>query len=196
MEAIKAQNIIEHSGEIMAKPPREWFASNKQRQQTKEAAKEKQRMISEKAGTGMHRMTRKKRRAREAREALAAGPDDGDEDDAPSKPVVNIKSAARATKRKQAEKDREDADKSIQEQFAEKAQKTQNKKKRKGMDALGDSGLFDEEKVAFSSKKSTKREEEVAKSYYQFKSFDPDKKLGRKKSHHSFKSKSKYKRRK
>jgi len=190
MEAIKAQNIIEHSDEIMAKPQREWFASNRQKQQTKEAAKEKQKMIAEKAGTGMHRMTRKKRRAREAREALAAD----DEDEGP--PAVNIKSDARATKRKQAEKEREAAEQSIQEKVSEEAQIAQKKKKRKSVDAVGDSSLFDEEKVAFSSKKSTTTKEKVAKSYYQFQSFDPDKKLGKKKSHHSFKSKSKYKRRK
>ena len=54
MVAIRAQNLIEHADEIAARPQREWFASKQQKRLTKKAAAEKQRMIAEKAGTGMH----------------------------------------------------------------------------------------------------------------------------------------------
>lgn len=162
MEATKAENLIEHSDEIMARPQREWFASNKQKERTKEAVAEKQAMIREKAGTGTHRMTRKKRRARAAIEALNA---DADEDDAGGEgkkkmrdPSVVIKTAARAAKRKQQEADRKTADETI----SQKSNKKAKKKKAPSSDgALGDGSLFSEEKAAHSKKTPT---EEKAKS--------------------------------
>ena len=48
---------------------------------TKEAAAEKARVIKEKAGTGTHRMSRKKRRAREAMEFLNSVNEDEDNND-------------------------------------------------------------------------------------------------------------------
>jgi ATP-dependent RNA helicase DDX27 len=170
MEATKAQNMIEHSDEIMKRPQREWFASGKQKQLTKEAAKEKQAMIQEKVGTGTHRMTRKKRRAREAMAALTAHDDDSDGDDHDDKSAKNgqkkkpnpeaaIKSAARAAKRKQQEKDRELASESINDRMNKK------KKRKAGSDALGDSSLFSEERVSHAKKKTQqKSEQERAKS--------------------------------
>lgn len=70
MEAIKAQNIIQHWDEIKARPQREWFASKKEKMSSQEAAAMKHQTIAEKVGTVMHRMTRKKRRLREAKEEL------------------------------------------------------------------------------------------------------------------------------
>jgi len=210
MEAIKAQNIIEHADEINSRPQREWFASNKQKQSTKEAAKEKQQMIAEKAGTGMHRMTRKKRRAREAREELERFQEETrrerEESGLQPKKHVNektIKSSARAKKKQMEQKEKAYSEQSIHDEDTAKALKRQQKekkqKKRKGAfgsDALGDSGLFDDEKVAFASKK-VKGEDKPAKSNYDFKGYDPDKlkRKSKKKSVHQFKSKSKYKRR-
>merc|ERR1712232_1058510 len=77
IEVMRAQNIIEHSDEIKSRPQRQWFASEKEKKTTKEAAAEKARLIAKKVGTGKHRMTRKKRRTREAREMFESG---GDED--------------------------------------------------------------------------------------------------------------------
>ena len=87
-------------------------------------------------------------------------------------------------------------DKSIHDQDIERL--SRKKKGRVGSDALGDGGLFAEEKIAFAPKHSKGGGEERAKSVYDFRGFDPEK-AGKKKSkmkaHHKFKSKSKYKRR-
>ena len=207
MEAVKAQNIIEHSDEIQARPRREWFTTEKERKLTKAELAEKQKLIAEKAGTGVHRMTRKKRRAREAMQALTAASNnqeknDGDADDehqqASASKLPNMKLAARNKKRKEAEKEQSAYEKSVRDYDMEREQ-TNKKTKRKGVvgtDAVGDGSLFDEDKANFSKKKDAKKLEQVAKSSYSFREFDPDRKLGKKKSNKGFKSKSKYKRRK
>jgi len=41
MEVMRAQNIIEHADEIKSRPQRQWFASEKEKKNAKEAAKEK-----------------------------------------------------------------------------------------------------------------------------------------------------------
>jgi ATP-dependent RNA helicase DDX27 len=196
MEATKAQNIIEHSDEIMSRPQRQWFASEKEKKMTKEAAAEKARLIAEKVGTGKHRMTRKKRRAREAKEMFEGG-DEG-EDSGESKPVLpSIKKAAREHKRQLNEKDKAMSNKSIHDTDIERASK--KRKGKAGLDALGDSSLFSEEKITYASKKKkTDDGDERMKSSYAFRGYDPVKdamKKGKKKAHHKFKSKSKYKRR-
>jgi hypothetical protein len=65
--------------------------------------------------------------------------------------------------------------------------------------SLGDSSLFNEDKDNFSTKAKEKKNAtaDTVKSPYKFRDekFDPDKKLGKKKGHKQFKSKSKYKRR-
>ncbi|CAB9507678.1 dependent RNA helicase [Seminavis robusta] len=199
MEATKAQNLIEHSSEIMSRPQREWFASNKQKKMTKEALAERQAMIREKAGTGIHRMTRKKRRAREAREALAEHDEEEEENTPRPEPEQIMKSAAKAAKRKEQKRDREMAANSLSGKV--RTEEGRKKKKRKAGDSAGDSSLFEEEKVVH-AKKSSKSEEaaKVIKSSYKFRddNFDPDnkRKKGKKKSVNSFKSKSKFKRRK
>lgn len=198
MEANKAQNIIEHAHEIKNRPKREWFASEAQKQKTKEAAVEKARMIAEKVGTGTHRMTRKKRRAREAVMALESMQEDegGESSGRPVMKLPSIKQAAREKKREAEEKKVEKFNKSIFEEDIERA-----KKKRKGVsasDALGDSSLFTEEKIAYAPKKKTKDADEPAKSAYNFRGHDPDlagRKKNKPKAHHKFKSKSKHKRR-
>jgi ATP-dependent RNA helicase DDX27 len=196
MEAMKAQNIIEHSDEIMSRPQRQWFASEKEKKMTKEAAAEKARLIAEKVGTGKHRMTRKKRRAREAKEMFEGG-DEG-EDSGESKPVLpSIKKAAREHKRQLNEKDKAMSNKSIHDTDIERASK--KRKGKAGLDALGDSSLFSEEKITYASKKKKADDgDERMKSSYAFRGYDPVKdamKKGKKKAHHKFKSKSKYKRR-
>jgi len=213
MEATKAMNIIEHADEIKARPQREWFASTQQKQSTKEAALERKRMIEEKAGTGVHRMTRKKRRAREVLEAMQGGSDgdddhgnDGGGEAAGSRKSVstfNIKSEARKQKRKLEEKEHESFGKSVHDYDVEEMQKAQKKKKKKSKsgDAAGDSSLFSEEMITHAQKGNKKQREEPSstaapKSSFHFRGHDPDKKLGKKKSHKSFKSKSKHKRRK
>lgn len=206
MEAIKAQNMIEHRDEIKARPQREWFASGAQKRMTREATAEKARTIAEKVGTGMHRMTRKKRRARDARETLLQHQkemrEEAEETGQQCKMVVTdtvIKTSARSQKRENAARELKERETSVQDDDRKwiQKQKQREKKKRKGAfatDALGDSDLFDEERISH-AKKPTGREE-VRPSSYHFRGFNPELagKKPKKKSVHSFKSKSKYKR--
>lgn len=198
MEANKAQNLIEHSSEIQQRPRREWFASETQKKMTKEAAAEKARLIKEKVGTGTHRMTRKKRRAREARQMVEElyNEMEADEGEDLHKPPPTKKSV-REHKREVEIREHEKYEKSIHDEDLERAAK----KKRKGIsgsDALGDSSLFGEEKVAFAKKKKSDDGEERVQGNYNFRGYDPakdGKKKPKQKAHHKFKSKSKYKRR-
>jgi ATP-dependent RNA helicase DDX27 len=195
MEVMRAQNIIEHSDEIKGRPQRHWFASEKEKKTTKEAATEKANLIAEKVGTGMHRMTRKKRRAREAKEYFENGGDDEDEMNDVPLPQNSMKQAAREQKRDIHEKERVMSSKSIHDEDVER--KSKKRKVKAGSDALGDSGLFAEEKVAYAPKKKEGDEERV-KSAYNFHGFDEKtdgKKKGKQRGAHKFKSKSKYKRR-
>lgn len=192
MEAMKAQNIIEHSEEIHARPQREWFVSETEKKRSKEAAAEKQRLISEKAGTGLHRMTRKKRRAREALKGLDAQ-DDAEDDRKPAVPNPGqIKSAIKKKKKENLEKEHEALKQSLHDIRMER-EKRKEPKKKTGRDALGDASLFAEDKITFSTRKP-KKETDVVQSAYKFRGYQPDKKLGKKKGVHKFKSKSKYKR--
>merc|ERR1712176_426435 len=175
MEALRAQNIIEHSDEIKSRPQRHWFASEKEKKSAKEAAKEKAKLIAEKVGTGTHRMSRKKRRIRDAREYFK---NIGDDDDNMTEfnSEISQKQMAREKKREMDEERRAKRDRSIHDEDVEKAAR---KQKRRGLDALGDSGLFAEEKIAYAPKKS-KGGEERAKSSYNFRGYDPEK-AGKKK---------------
>ena len=168
MEALRAKNIIEHSDDIKSRPQREWFASNQQKHSTKMAAAEKQKMIVEKAGTGTHRMTRKKRRAREAKEELVRFQEEMQQEreesgKQPKKMITDksIKSSARAHKKKMEQKDREVGQQSIydEDQEYKSSQREQEKKaKRKGAfasDSAGDSSLFHGERVAFAKKQKS-----------------------------------------
>ena len=126
---------------------------------TKAAAAERKKEIEEKAGTGTHRMTRKKRRAREVMEAMqGAGSDDEDADDsAPRKASkINIKSEARKQKRKEEAKRQEAFGKSVHDFDMEEKKKAQKKKKKSSKsasgDAAGDSSLFSEEMVTHAGK--------------------------------------------
>jgi len=214
MEANKAQNIIEYADEIHARPRREWFASKKEKTLTKQTALEKKKMIEEKAGTGTHRMTRKKRRAREALQALKAAQNENDSDDEGENDgsdkhhkmtPVSVKTAARRKKKVDGANERHAAEKSggvfeIQGHERASTVKMENKnRKASGMEAVGDGCLFDEERVSYalSAKKGQKqREEVVAKGAYKFRGHDPLKKLGKKRGAKAFKSRSKYKRKK
>jgi ATP-dependent RNA helicase DDX27 len=210
MEVTRAQNLIEHADEIKQRPQKEWFASSadKQRAAAKAttASKETERpSVSdlEKATSGMHRMTRKKRRAREGREAMEQSRNkETEENQQPSKiNLNNIKSDVRKQKRLQAELRHGKSDISVYDLDVEE-QRKQKKKNASGLssnDAVGDSALFGDEKVSFSSNKGPAnqrtQEASVAKSSYKFVGYNPDKKLGKKKSHKAFKSKSKHRRR-
>lgn len=206
MEAMKAQNVIEHRDEILSRPQKEWFASSSQKVSSHEAYKMKQQEIADKIGTGTHRMTRKKRRVREAKEELKRYQEEArqqqEESGLPTKKVITdktIKSSARARKKVAASKEKEKNSKSHHEEVMERENKMKQKKKRKGVfasDSLGDSELFEDEKVAF-AKKPKKVEETVRKSSYNFTEFDPNKSMrkGGKKGSKKFKSKSKFKRR-
>jgi hypothetical protein len=197
MEAVRAQNLIEHADEIKARPQREWFASNAQKQSRKEDIQEKKRKIEEAAGTGMHRMSRKKRRKREAMKALLSPNEEGEESgNGKSKTniAVKIKIDARNEKKKKAEQPTG----RVKELNTEK--KPNKKKAVTSEYSLGDSSLFNDDKDNFSTKPKEKKQataDVVAKSPYKFRDekFDPDKKLGKKKGHKQFKSKSKHKRR-
>lgn len=197
MEVIKAQNLIEHGSEIRGRPQREWFASSREKQKrSKEAQAELQKQIAEKAGTGMHRMTRKKRRAREALEGLAAGEEEDGEGEKSDK-SVNIKLKARKKKREEEELRLKKHEKdSLHDRDVAKQKKIMKKKKIIGADASGDGSLFAEEKISHAPRKSeSEKGATVIKSAYNFRGHDPDKKLGKKKGNQKFKSKSKYRRR-
>ena len=185
MEAMRAKNIIEHSDDIKSRPKREWFASNRQKQSTRLAAAEKQKMIAEKAGTGTHRMTRKKRRAREAKEELTRFQEEMQQEreesgKQPKKMITekSIKSSARAQKKKMEQQDRETERKSIHDEDQERKTKQKERAKngkRKGAfasDAVGDSRLFDDERVVYSKK--TKADAQRPSSFH-FTEYDPNK---------------------
>mmetsp|Transcript_2693 Transcript_2693/g.2573 ORF Transcript_2693/g.2573 Transcript_2693/m.2573 type:complete len:936 (-) Transcript_2693:60-2867(-) len=208
MESMKAQNMIEHRDEILSRPQKEWFASSMQKVSTQEAYKLKQQEIADKVGTGKHRMTRKKRRMREAKEDLLRHQEELLEEGGDAgiqfqnmTTEKSMKSSARADKKAAEVREKE---KDTQSHFDEDVKrkirmKETEKKKRKGAfasDSLGDSGLFDDENIAF-ARKPKATEETVAKTSYQFTDFDPNKKLrkGGKKGSNRFKSKSKHKRR-
>ena len=211
MEMMRAKNIIEHSDEIKSRPQRTWFASSKEKLSTKEVAAEKQRIIAEKVGTGLHRMTRKKRRLREAKEESLAYQkemlEEMEEGGPKPKNMVTLDydyGTARSVKREQAKREAERFNKSIHEEDMENAKKQRRReakaKRQKGAfatDFMGDSGLFAEEKVAYASKKGGAEQRVAPSSKYQITEYDPNKKRRKsgKKSHNSFKSKSKYKRR-
>lgn len=212
MEAMKAQNLIEHWDEIKSRPQREWFASTKQKESSKEAAKKKQELIEEKVGTGLHRMTRKKRRMREAKEEQLEmqreAMEELEETGQRSKKVLTqnaMKTTAKSHKKQLNEKQKAKDAMSLFEEGEEKKAKKKKaadklkKKKKKGAfatDSLGDGSLFDDAKIAH-SRKSDKADKPM-KSSYDFKGYDPDgpKRKHKSKAHHSFKSKSKFKRRK
>ena len=204
MEAIKAQNIIQNWDEIKSRPRKEWFASTKDKISSKEAAAMKQKLIEEKVGTGTHRMTRKKRRMREAKgeilEMEKEAKQSYEETGQRSKKVMSqnaMKSTAKSYKKQLDEKQKEIESKSIYDHDKQQKRKKEITKKRKGVfgsDALGDSSLFDDAKVAHAKKQ---KEEKVTKSTYDFKGYDPDGPVRKHKQrgHHKLKSKSKYKRR-
>lgn len=203
MEMMRAKNIIEHSDSIKARPQREWFASAKQKISVKEATAERKRSMEEKAGSGKHRMTRKKRRAQEARAMFLEAKEEAaateEETGKKSKKVftdAEIKGSARASKRKEVQRERELAARSLNDDDLRKERKRKQRQKAAASDAPGDGGLFSEERVAFAKKPRKEATEAPAKSSYSFKEFDPNKKRGsKKKAHHAFKSRSKYKRR-
>lgn len=202
MEAVRAQNIIEHSQSIKQRPQKEWFATPKQKMSVKEATAERKRMIEEKVGTGTHRMTRKKRRAQEARamfqEAREEAAEKEEETGKKSKKAFTegqIKGSARASKKQEAQREKDRAARSINDDDLRKERKRKQKQKSTNTDAAGDGGLFAEEWDTFAKKPRKESADAPEKSSYFFKEYDPNKKLGKKKAHHGFKSKSKYKRR-
>lgn len=212
MEANKASNLIRHGSDIASRPRREWFASEKRKEAVKEKAAEKQKMIAEKVGTGLHRMTRKKRRMRDAKEEILAmqqeAHEEFEETGARGGHFMTqdaMKLGAKAVKRSQQEKQAEYEQKSVYDEDMEKKKKRQLRekrtaKKRKGAfasDTLGDSGLFEDAAVTHSRKEDESEKKPVA-SAFEFKGFDPNgpKRKHKARGHHKFKSKSKYKRRK
>lgn len=203
MEAMRAENILKNNDAIKARPKKEWFSSHKERLSLKEATAEKKRMIEEKAFTGTHRMTRKKRRAQEARamflEAREEAAEMEEETGKKSKSVFTEgqqKGSTRAFKRKEAEQEKELASRSLNDDDIRKERKQKQRKKAANSDAAGDGGLFSDERVAYAKKPKKESAEAPIKSTYQFKEFDPNgKKANKKKAHHAFKSRSKFKRR-
>lgn len=202
MEAMRAANIISHSASIKSRPQKEWFATPKERMSVKEATLQRKKLMEEKIGTGTHRMTRKKRRAQETREMLKEVREETAQMEKETGKKSNKvfteagqKGSARASKRKGAEVEKELADRSVHEDDKRKERKRKQRLKAASSDAAGDGGLFSEERVAFSKKPKKEGNEEPIKSSYEFTEYDPNKKLGKKKAHHAFKSRSKYKRR-
>lgn len=203
MEMMRAQNIIEHSDEIKSRPQKEWFATSKQKISIKEKTAERKRRLEEQTGTGTHRMSRKKRRLNEARE-MAHEMMEQEEREAetgkPSKRVISAtqqRSSAKAMKRKQDQQMRDSESRSVFDEDLRREMKQKRRKKVGSSDASGDQGLFSEERVAYARrpKKDESAEDGPVKSSYAFREYDPTKRMGKKKAHHGFKSRSKYKRR-
>jgi ATP-dependent RNA helicase DDX27 len=217
MEVTRAQNLIEHADEIKNRPQKEWFASKADKQRSvinslnaKHEIESKiatnKRGVTEKPLSGMHRMTRKKRRTRELREAMEQGDDNLESSHQPVSKLneLKIKSDVRKQKRIQAEMKHGKLDASIHDLDIHEEKKLQKKvmkkvKKMSSENAVGDGNLFEEEQTTFSTKSklihAELKDDTPLKSSYKFIGYNPDKKLGRKRSHNSFKSKSKYKRR-
>jgi len=215
IEALRAKNIIEHFDEIQSKPAREWHLSKDIRNETKvpthHDVSSKSNHMSE-AGTGTHRMTRKKRRMNELRKRMAsenASNKEEDNDEGTSNVIhrqsklmseTSIKASARAQKRDFLEKLQSKEEMSIYEESKEKQRK--HKKSKGERDSLGSGGLFQDELITHKQKARTtsndKKETNAVPSTYFFRGYDPNKTnvKGKKKSVHSFKSKSKFKRRK
>merc|ERR1712194_368000 len=161
---------------------------------------ERKKLMEEKVGTGKHRMTRKKRRAQEVREMLKEVQEETAQAEKETGKKSNKgfteagqKGAARASKKKGAQAEKELAERSLHDD-----DKRQERLKASSSDAAGDGGLFSEERVAFAKKPkkgASEASEAPVKSSYEFTEYDPNKRLGKKKAHHAFKSRSKYKRR-
>jgi hypothetical protein len=199
MEVVRAQNLIEHADEIKARPQREWFATNAQKLSKKEDILEKKRKIEEAAGTGTHRMSRKKRRKREAMKALLS-PNDAGEGPDEGKPKKNIALKLKVDARDEKRKKNEKSTGRVKEFNSDKKKTNKKKSVITSEYSLGDSSLFNDDKDNFSTKPKEKKDttaDAVAKSPYKSRDekFDSDKKLGKKKGHKQFKSKTKFKRR-
>jgi len=204
MEAMRVQNIIEHKNEIKARPQKEWFATPKQKLSTKAATAERKKEMEERAGTGKHRMTRKKRRAQEVREAMREAQEEArqemEESGKKSKKAFTdaaMKGSAKDAKRKEAQREKELQSRSLYDEDMQRERKKQQKKRKaasSNSDALGDGGLFSEEKVSYAKKAKNSEADQPTKSAYTFHEYDPNKKKAKTKSHHGFKSKSKFRR--
>lgn len=202
MEMMRAQNIIEHSDEIKRRPQKEWFATSKEKISIKEKTAERKRRLEEQTGTGTHRMSRKKRRLNEAREMAREMEEEEREAETgePSKKVVSAtrqRTSAKAMKRQQDQQMRDSESRSVFDEDVRREMKKKQRKKVGSSDASGDQGLFSEERVAYARgpEKDESAGDGPIKSSYAFREYDPTKRMGKKKAHHGFKSRSKYKRR-
>ena len=118
MEAVHANNIIEHSISIKSRPQKEWFATPKE-------------MVSVKAvGTGTHCMTQKKLRAQDAREMFKETKKEEtkkeEETGKKSKKVFTdsqIKGSAQATKKKKSQRENELVERSVNDEYTRKVRK-------------------------------------------------------------------------
>jgi ATP-dependent RNA helicase DDX27 len=227
MELTKAKNLIEHHDEIHTRPQREWYKSVEKKRLTKAEMAEKAKMIAEKAGTGMHNMTRKKRRKREAMQALKeelGHSQNHEEDNNPMNATAvkklkmatpsAVKASARKEKREKIKEKLASDQRSIYEEDQRMEQKDakRTKKKRLGIEAIGDSNLFDDEQYTYATNPTKQKKnmdsssdpnnegdnDGTPNSFYNFRGFDPNQKQRKhkKKGHNAFKSKSKYRRRK
>jgi ATP-dependent RNA helicase DDX27 len=210
MEATRAKNIIENFQDIQSKPAREWHIRKDIRTDatpsTNQDRIKKNDHLSE-AGTGTHRMTRKKRRMKEMREYIDKSrreeENNQEDDELNNKPPRRtklmsdslVKATARAQKRQLLDNIHVKEEKSIYEENVEKEKRRKSSKV--AGDSLGSGGLFQEDMIAY-ERKSAKTPAAVAPSMYSFRGYDPNKtkSIGKKKSVHSFKSKSKFNRRK
>jgi ATP-dependent RNA helicase DDX27 len=186
MEINKAQNIIENRDAIMARPKREWFQSQKEREAFAEAAAEKKRLIEERAGKGTHNMTRKKRRRREALEAAQKLAEEAkskaEESGKPVKPAPTQKVSAKVAKKTMRDQELHGGDNG-----------SKKKKKARRIDVFG-SSLFDDvnsERPNLTKKKAV----EEKPTYFKFEEATPRmKKLKKQRGHKAFKSRAKFKR--
>jgi ATP-dependent RNA helicase DDX27 len=214
IEAERATNVIVHADEIKARPRKEWFVGKEERDKIKEA---RIKEITE-AGTGSHRLTRKKKRRAEAKaeqekyaeERRREREEEGNSNQAPKAERMNeetMKATARAKKLLEAKKrDVDPANMSLYDEHQEKlkADKMHNKRQKiKGRKAGDDGmGLFKDEQVQFTAKREpkekSKAQREEDSNPYGFIGYDAKKsaaiaRSSGPKGHHKFKSKTRHK---
>ena len=170
IEAERAVNVIEHADEIKARPRKEWFVGQKERDAIQEA---RIKEITE-AGTGSHRLTRKKKRRMEMKQEQEKWQEvrrkereeSGDTNQPKKADRMNeetVKASARAKKMQETGKrDKDPANMSLHDENQErlKNNKMHNKKlKTKANRGIDSSGLFQDEKVQFSKPKEARGDE-------------------------------------
>uniref|UniRef100_M4BEJ4 Uncharacterized protein n=1 Tax=Hyaloperonospora arabidopsidis (strain Emoy2) TaxID=559515 RepID=M4BEJ4_HYAAE len=214
-EATRATNMLRHRDEIISRPARTWFMSEKEKKNVSERADDERRTqenaLKERAKTDdtvtrakkLNLMSHKKRRLFEVREreermlADANREDEGSGKDSKTAAVftsTHVAGAAKRAKKVQQDSTRSREEESIAEMHERK--RLRREKARAARSSHG-SGAFDVDMTRDEASKPRKqRDASAGHKSFEFKEKVTDYKKHAKKSSSSFKSKAKYKRRK